>query len=323
MTKHSRVPSSLYEITSDRMASSLARPPAFRITCASPSARPAYFAGSRRASIQVRMAKRRLGGSGRLPLSPKLSAYLAFAASTSSKICVIAEPPDSELPSGVGYSEKWAFAEPSLTIDTARQVKRSPKIHNREGGTGKTTVGSGIHSPEAAATGLLPKPSELHSQEKQSTTGSSNRLAAHSREGQARWAVPSRSVNHSPEDWSSWGILLRPGTHRLANRARRDVPSGWGIRSQEERDNSAAQVRSGIHKSGNRNNRHPNDLGIHSRAVGRLGIHSRAAGRLGIHSRAVGRLGIHSRAVGRLGIHSRAVGRLGIHSRAVGRLGIH
>src|SRR6188474_220929 len=40
-------------------ASSLARPPALRITCASPSARPANLAGSSRASMQVRMAKRR------------------------------------------------------------------------------------------------------------------------------------------------------------------------------------------------------------------------------------------------------------------------
>src|SRR5258707_9766660 len=64
------------------MASSLARPPAFRITWASPSANPAYSAGSRRASIQVRIAKWRLGGNGRLPLSPKFSAYFAFAAST-------------------------------------------------------------------------------------------------------------------------------------------------------------------------------------------------------------------------------------------------
>src|SRR5258707_13362409 len=77
-------------MTSDRMASSLARAPAFRITWASPSAKPAYFAGSRRASIQVRIAKWRLGGSGRVPFPPKISADLAFAASTSFKIFVIA-----------------------------------------------------------------------------------------------------------------------------------------------------------------------------------------------------------------------------------------
>src|SRR5215472_10675386 len=114
MTNHSRVPSSLYEITSDRMASSLARPPAFRITWASPSVRPAYFAGSSRASIQVRIAKWRLGGSGRLPWSPKLSAYLAFAASTSSRILVIAVPPvrDSDPDRASG---KWGVAERFLT----------------------------------------------------------------------------------------------------------------------------------------------------------------------------------------------------------------
>ena len=46
ITNHSLVPSSLCEMTSDRIASSLARPPAFRITWASPSLSPAYFAGS-------------------------------------------------------------------------------------------------------------------------------------------------------------------------------------------------------------------------------------------------------------------------------------
>ena len=52
----------MYEITSDLIASSLARPPALRITCALPSLRPAYLAGSSRASMQVRIAKRRAGG---------------------------------------------------------------------------------------------------------------------------------------------------------------------------------------------------------------------------------------------------------------------
>jgi hypothetical protein len=33
MTNHSPVPCSLWEITSERIVSSLARPPAFRITC--------------------------------------------------------------------------------------------------------------------------------------------------------------------------------------------------------------------------------------------------------------------------------------------------
>src|SRR5580658_2170386 len=59
-------------MTRERMASSLARPPALRITCASPSARPANLAGSMRASIQVSTAKRRAGGRASLPLSPNL-----------------------------------------------------------------------------------------------------------------------------------------------------------------------------------------------------------------------------------------------------------
>src|SRR3982074_1433594 len=123
-------------MTSERMASSLARPPALRITWASPSARPAYFAGSRRASIQVRIAKWRLGGKGRvaffpqisscfgvaahpsltvfgsLPLSPKFSAYLAFAASTSSRILVIAFASFSEFSEPERYQEDECGAEP-------------------------------------------------------------------------------------------------------------------------------------------------------------------------------------------------------------------
>ena len=73
-TNHSRVPSSLWEITSERSASSLARPPALRITCASPSASPASLAGSSRASMQVRIANRRAGGRGSRPLSPNAAA---------------------------------------------------------------------------------------------------------------------------------------------------------------------------------------------------------------------------------------------------------
>jgi hypothetical protein len=74
ITNHSLVPRSLWEMTSERIASSLARPPALRITCASPSRKPANFAGSSRASMQVRMAKRRAGGIGRFALSPNAAA---------------------------------------------------------------------------------------------------------------------------------------------------------------------------------------------------------------------------------------------------------
>src|SRR6476620_1096391 len=84
MTNHSRVPSNLCEMTRERMASSVARPPAFRMTWASPSDRPAYFAGSRRASMQVSIANPRAGGSAKSFLAPKLDAYFLLAASTSS-----------------------------------------------------------------------------------------------------------------------------------------------------------------------------------------------------------------------------------------------
>src|SRR6266550_3083831 len=66
-------------MTNDRMASSLARPPALRITCASPLLNPAYLAGSSRASMQVRIAKPRAGGSASSLLAPKLAAYSSLA----------------------------------------------------------------------------------------------------------------------------------------------------------------------------------------------------------------------------------------------------
>src|SRR5580692_4403886 len=79
------------------MASSLARPPALRITWASPSAKPAYLAGSSRASMQVRMAKRRDGGRASLSLSPKLAAYARLDANTSERTWLIWNPPVDQL----------------------------------------------------------------------------------------------------------------------------------------------------------------------------------------------------------------------------------
>jgi len=45
ITMHSRVPSSCVEMTIDRSASSLARPPALRTTCASPTSSPRNLDG--------------------------------------------------------------------------------------------------------------------------------------------------------------------------------------------------------------------------------------------------------------------------------------
>ncbi len=70
-TNHSSVPSSLCDTTSERIASSVARPPAFRNTCAPPSVSPANLAGSRRASMQVRTANLQPGGRGRAAFAPK------------------------------------------------------------------------------------------------------------------------------------------------------------------------------------------------------------------------------------------------------------
>jgi hypothetical protein len=74
---------------SERSASSLARPPAFRMTCASPSRSPASFAGSMRASMHVKIAKRRAGGSASFPRSPKSDAQAALAARTSCRTLLI------------------------------------------------------------------------------------------------------------------------------------------------------------------------------------------------------------------------------------------
>src|ERR1700712_5204000 len=49
------------------------------MTCASPSLRPAYLAGSRRASMHVRMANRRAGGSARSPFVSNDATYCSLA----------------------------------------------------------------------------------------------------------------------------------------------------------------------------------------------------------------------------------------------------
>jgi hypothetical protein len=56
-----------------------------QITCASPSASPANFAGSRRASMQVRIAILRAGGRARSPLTPNVDEYCELASRTSFK----------------------------------------------------------------------------------------------------------------------------------------------------------------------------------------------------------------------------------------------
>jgi hypothetical protein len=68
------VPSRRFEITSERSASSLATPPAFRITCASPSSRPSARDGSTRASMHVSTASRRAGFRASEALPPHVAA---------------------------------------------------------------------------------------------------------------------------------------------------------------------------------------------------------------------------------------------------------
>src|SRR5580765_672628 len=85
-------------MTSERIASSLARPPALRMTCASPSLSPAYLAGSSRASMHVRIAKRRAGGRPSSLLAPKSAAYAALARTTSSFTLIPVPPPKDDYP---------------------------------------------------------------------------------------------------------------------------------------------------------------------------------------------------------------------------------
>src|SRR3712207_7400613 len=61
MSMTSRVPSRRWDTASERIMSSVITPPAVRSTCASPCSRPSAANTSRRESMQVTMASRRLG----------------------------------------------------------------------------------------------------------------------------------------------------------------------------------------------------------------------------------------------------------------------
>src|SRR4030095_3909978 len=86
-TNHSFVFNNLLDMTNERIASSLALPPALRITYASPSLSPAILAGSSRQSMQVKIANFFVEYIVRSPLSPKVFAYNASAANISSWVC--------------------------------------------------------------------------------------------------------------------------------------------------------------------------------------------------------------------------------------------
>ena len=73
------------------MASSLALPPAFLMTCASPSVIPAKPAGSSLASMHVSMAVFLAGGMARSPLFPNFSEYLVLERNSSSRIELMIE----------------------------------------------------------------------------------------------------------------------------------------------------------------------------------------------------------------------------------------
>src|SRR5450432_596468 len=111
------------------MASSLARPPALRITGASPSAKPAYFAGSRRASMHVRIANRLPGGSGSFPFSPKLFTYWLFAERTSLSIWLMGDNPIKQVGLiGVSYRSFRGSQRKNFVVDCGQQIGRISTI---------------------------------------------------------------------------------------------------------------------------------------------------------------------------------------------------
>src|SRR4051812_27680978 len=81
------VPSLCCEIASERIVSSVTTPPAFRMTCASPSFSPRTFVGISRASMHATTASLRPGGIGRSPLS-KLEEYCSALRRTSSVVLI-------------------------------------------------------------------------------------------------------------------------------------------------------------------------------------------------------------------------------------------
>ena len=104
-------------------------------------------------------------------------------------------------------------------------------IDNREGSKG-ATAGSGIHSPETAATGLLRNPSGLHSRGNQSRAGMLRCLRADSLAG--RPGYPLRHDIHRPSDR---GILRRLGIRSSAERDDRGIPRLPGIDRSEDQSN--------------------------------------------------------------------------------------
>ncbi len=110
ITSNSRVPSSQLLINSERIASSVTLPPALRITWASPISSPRNRAGSRRASMQVRTAKGRAGGTSSFPLSnPAAHAAFAWLIRSTSDM----EPPPQPSSTGTPTSEPYSVQDPS------------------------------------------------------------------------------------------------------------------------------------------------------------------------------------------------------------------
>src|SRR5215211_6189889 len=83
----SSVPTRRWEMTRERISSSVITPPALRMMCASPSCSPSMTNGLKRASMHVTTATRFAGGIGRSPLS-KVLAYSSLFLNNSSIVLI-------------------------------------------------------------------------------------------------------------------------------------------------------------------------------------------------------------------------------------------
>src|SRR5258705_13850668 len=97
------------------------------MTCASPSLNPAYLAGSSLASMHVRMANRRAGGSARSDFLPNPAADFALAERTSSSTDDIGSP---------GSSVGWGGGEKKPRTG-ARGIREKQSQSLRRGNTGR------------------------------------------------------------------------------------------------------------------------------------------------------------------------------------------
>src|ERR1019366_8482915 len=110
---------------SDRNASSVTIPPAFRMMCASPVLSPNICSTVILASMHATIASFRLGGMGRFP-SRNEFAYSRLAPRTSSMILMCS-------PSSTQYCAEWLAAKPSPALGSGwfvqKDVEHGTEMH--------------------------------------------------------------------------------------------------------------------------------------------------------------------------------------------------